>query len=638
MSGIAGIVRFDGGPTEPALVERMTAAMSFRGPDGIRHRVEGAVALGHCLLRTTPESLDEAQPLASDDGRVLLVLDGRVADPVELRRELEGRGVRLRDRSDAELVLRAYELWGPDCLRRFDGDFAFFAWDARSRTALCARDRMGNRPFHYHWRDGVFAFASDLRALHALPWVKRELNEGFLAEALADEWLSREETFWTGIVRLVAAHRMVVGANGSTPERYWSPDLEAPLPARKESDLAEAYLVILTEEVRRASRSHAPVAIEVSGGLDSSALFSLAARLEAKGSFPAPGLEGTTLLIDDGSTADELDYARAVARFVGQPLREVPPTRMPQEWYRERAEAFLDFPGYRNGAMFVDLRREARSRGCRVVVTGEGGDQWLGGERTSYAEALHAGDGPGFLRLLATDARTGGPRRALSNAVRHGLLPVLSPGLGMALRRAARRARRRTEADGTCPWLSARMNSLLLERRQRKSSAARPCVAREGQRLQLEMLDDPFSAHVLEVNERLNASLGLESRSPYLSCAIVQLAFALPERLRRSGERNKLLHVTALEGLLPRLVLDRRSKAEFSPVVRPQLDALEDAFDRAIPEALREWVDPAGLQRLFRTYVEHPTKGGPVWSLSAVLGCSEVVRAAAAALRARDVK
>ena len=319
MSGIAGIVRFDGGPTEPALVERMTAAMSFRGPDGIRHRVEGAVALGHCLLRTTPESLDEAQPLASDDGRVLLVLDGRVADPVELRRELEGRGVRLRDRSDAELVLRAYELWGPDCLRRFDGDFAFFAWDARSRTALCARDRMGNRPFHYHWRDGVFAFASDLRALHALPWVKRELNEGFLAEALADEWLSREETFWTGIVRLVAAHRMVVGANGSTPERYWSPDLEAPLPARKESDLAEAYLVILTEEVRREVEPLEGVADHVRVEVAALAGVHLD-RLGAGGADALGVVAGLLVALDHrqrmaaGEPADGLDQQRRLAR------------------------------------------------------------------------------------------------------------------------------------------------------------------------------------------------------------------------------------------------------------------------------------------------------------------------------------
>jgi len=122
MSGIAGIVRFDGAPVAPGLVETMTGAMAHRGPDGIDHWVKGSAALGQCMLRTTPESLEEQQPLTNEDASLVLVMDGRVDNWEELRRELLARGAVLRNRSDAELVLRAYEVWGDECPDRIVGE------------------------------------------------------------------------------------------------------------------------------------------------------------------------------------------------------------------------------------------------------------------------------------------------------------------------------------------------------------------------------------------------------------------------------------------------------------------------------------------------------------------------------------
>src|SRR5262252_4698116 len=219
MSGIAGVIRFDGAPVESGLVERMTGAMSHRGPDGVQHRVSGSVALGHCMLRTTAESLEEHQPLGNEDGTVVLVMDGRVDNWEELRRDLIDRGAVLRTRADAELVLRAYETWGADCLSHLEGDFALVIWDERRREALCARDRAGKKTFTYHWDGKTLAFASELHAILALPWVHAPLNEGLLAEVLADDWRSLDETFWEGVLRLPAAHRMTVSARGVRGER-----------------------------------------------------------------------------------------------------------------------------------------------------------------------------------------------------------------------------------------------------------------------------------------------------------------------------------------------------------------------------------------------------------------------------------
>ncbi len=241
MSGIAGIIRFDGGPVERGQIESMTSAMPYRGPDGIAHWLRGPVALGQCMLRTTPESLEETQPLTNEDESLVLVMDGRVDNWEELRSELLSRGARLRTRADAELVLRAYESWGEECLAHIDGDFALVIWDARRNEAFCARDRLGNKPFTYHWDGKVLTFASELHAILAMPWVPEIPNEGMIAEFIADEWYTVDETLWTGIMRLPGAHRMCVGTAGPKPECYWEPDLWTALPYTRDEEYIEHY-------------------------------------------------------------------------------------------------------------------------------------------------------------------------------------------------------------------------------------------------------------------------------------------------------------------------------------------------------------------------------------------------------------
>lgn len=226
MSGIAGIIHFDGRPVEPGQVEAMTAAMHYRGPDGINHWRRGHVALGQCMLRTTPESLEETQPLTNEDQSLVLVMDGRVDNWEELRRELLGKGAVLRTRADAELVLRAYEVWGRDCLSHIEGDFALVIWDARKQEAFCARDRVGNKPFHYHWSGDTLVFSSEVHPILDLPWVARQFNKGLMAECLGAEWLSREETFWQGVLRLIQAFRMTVSSSGPRLDEYWSRGLD----------------------------------------------------------------------------------------------------------------------------------------------------------------------------------------------------------------------------------------------------------------------------------------------------------------------------------------------------------------------------------------------------------------------------
>ena len=317
MSGIAGIIRFDGRPVEQGLITKMTAAMPYRGPDGINHWVRGSVALGQCMLRTTPKSLEETQPLTNEDESLVLVMDGWLSNWKELRAELLTKDVRLRNRADAELVLRAYEVWGAKCLAHIDGDFALVIWDARRREAFCARDRMGNKPFAYHWDGKMLMFASELHAILAMPGVPQIPNNGMIVEYISDEWFSFDETLWTGVMRLPGAHHMSVGSAGPQPVSYWTPNLNTPQPYARDEDYIEHYRDLFADCVRRLSRSHKPVAYEVSGGLNSSAVFCMAEHLRRSGKLPAPGMEGYTVALTEYEDADELSYARAVGQHLG---------------------------------------------------------------------------------------------------------------------------------------------------------------------------------------------------------------------------------------------------------------------------------------------------------------------------------
>lgn len=454
MSGIAGIVHFDGRPVAPGLIERMTAAMDYRGPDGIDHWTSGPVALGHCQRHTTPESLEEQQPVVSADGQRVLVFDGRLDNWVELRQELLRRGARLRNRSDAELALHAFEVWGDACPEHLDGDFALALWDQASRTLFAARDRTGNRALHYHWADARLSFSTDVHALFELPGVPKELDLDTVAEYLSVENMTLDRTLWAGISMLKPANAMRAGAGTFKTWCYWTPAMDMDLGCRSAQDYADAYRGLLDDVVRRQSRALGPLAIEVSGGLDSSAIFASAARLNQRGTLLAPGIDGYTLGFRGDARADEVDLALAVGRHLGHDIEVVPPTRMTLREYLQDMRRFKTFPDMPNGSMGRSIGEAAVRKHSRVLLSGTGGDEWLGGENAYFAEAIQAGRWLDLLRFMRDEQSRHGTARALWAPIRHGLLPLLPGGIRHSLRDLANRL---TDPTLSSPWLSAGM-------------------------------------------------------------------------------------------------------------------------------------------------------------------------------------
>ncbi|MEE4238144.1 MAG: hypothetical protein V2I51_15595, partial [Anderseniella sp.] len=223
MSGIAGIIHFDGKPVEPGLIEKMTGAMAHRGPDDINHWVKGSVALGHCALRVTESAGDPQQPFTID-GNVWIAADARIDARADLIRTLRSRDCAVTtDAADVELIAHAYNLFGRAFLRHIIGDFAIALWDHRKARLFCARDHFGVRPFFYVQHNGVFLFASCIDALLTHPIVPRSLDEEFIGDFLLfGNCQDAERSVYRHIRRLPPATCFELSEGACRIRRYWS--------------------------------------------------------------------------------------------------------------------------------------------------------------------------------------------------------------------------------------------------------------------------------------------------------------------------------------------------------------------------------------------------------------------------------
>ena len=623
MSGIAGIVRFDGAPVAPELLGNMMKCLAHRGPDGKSSWIAASAVLGHCMLHTTSESLEEVQPTIDEDQRNVLVMDGRIDNWEELRIDLLARGLRLRNRSDAELVLRCYETWGEACVEHLEGDFAFAIYDLAKRELFCARDALGNKPFVYHWDGQTLSFASELSAILTLPWVAKIPNEGMIAEFVASELLSVDETLWSDILRLPAANSMRARAGILECKVYWRPDLFEDLGYSRESQYIEHYRSLLTDQIRGLSRSHRPVAIEASGGLDSSAVLAVAYMLERKGQLMAPSVNAYTLAIKDYPDSNDLPYARSLAAFLEMPIEEVPPSLDYAEWYRDVGKSTCDFPGHPNGSWNLEIYKRATQSGARVLMTGTFADQLISGSNLHYVEDFVSFDLKCLTASLSYDFKDRGILGTLDVVLRNGVLPLLPDSIELKLREFNRS---RNYASLREPfWLEAKLRAELVERRKRAKVPPQDSRGTAGQSALLSSLYSPIDSLGRELNERTGARSGLEVRQPFATKKFVQFAISTPERLRARGKQGKYIHRMAMTDLLPADVVTRECKADFTALAGNQIRQRRHYLEASLAQTRPGWVTETGINRLLAFWEEYPKAGSPVWVLSRILGCDSAL-------------
>ena len=617
MSGIAGIYDLRGEPVDPALVRRMTDAGTHRGPDGAGYWIAGPIGLGHRMLHSTPESLAEKQPCSTEAGDLILVLDGRVDNRAELRAELE-TAQRLRDDTDAELVLRAYERWGPGCPARIIGDFAFAIWDGCERQLFCCRDAIGVKPLYYSADGRRFRFASELRQILEDTEVSPEPNEGMIGEYLSREITDRQETVYKGILRLPPAHSLIVRADRFTVSRYWDIDAGRAIRHRTDAEYAEHFHAVFSEAVRCRLRSSGPVGAELSGGLDSSSVVAAVASLQQAGGAIDQGFE-TFSLVFPGLACDESGHAHEVVKLHALKSNTAPASRYGLDWWLEHARRFSDFPEYPTCAMSDSLKRVARDHGVRVMLTGYGGDDWLTGSTYHYADLLSRFKIAAFARQVMWDHRAGAIERRLFSGLNYGLWPLL-PQTARSLAKLVWSPR--PALQGIDPAFAAR-TGLRDRLRRTLGPTAAPTFAQSDLRCQL---NGGWHAHRMEMLDRSAARWGLELRHPFHDRRVVELSLALPENQRRRKDRSKFVLREAMSEHLPERVRARHDKADFAHVFAEALTTpdVQRLFETPLSASLG-WVDRDHARRTYGRMVEdyaadNPAYAAPLWRLWMLFG------------------
>src|SRR5687768_9392758 len=375
MCGIAGLVATDHlDQQDSARAIAMRDIIAHRGPDDAGLFVDGHAALAHRRLSIVDLAAGH-QPLANETGQVWIVFNGEVYNHADVRPELEAAGHHYKTRSDTETLIHAYEQWGDACVEHFRGMFAFAIWDAPRRRLLLARDRLGVKPLYYAKVGNRLLFASEIKAILASGLVRAEANDGALPELLGTRYLSGSETLFKGVHRLAPGHTLVFEDGRVTIRKYWDVPVghaDPGIAALSDRDAVARFRELLEESVRIRLMADVPLGMFLSGGLDSSAIAAIMARMIDR------PLQTFSVAFKQRAFS-ELDYARQVATAIKADSHEVVIDdqdffgALPRLiWHEDEPIAHpSSIPLY-----FVSaLAREH----VTVVLTGEGSDELLAG-------------------------------------------------------------------------------------------------------------------------------------------------------------------------------------------------------------------------------------------------------------------
>jgi len=377
MCGIAGLLKFDGSGADAGLLHRMIDPLRHRGPDGTGIYTDRFAGLAHARLSVI-DIAGGQQPMHNEDRTLWITFNGEIFNYLELKAELLEKGHHFATRSDTEVILHLYEEKGEDCVRYLNGQWAFAIWDARNQRLFLSRDRLGVRPLFYTAINRTFIFGSEVKSIFAHPEVNRALDLRALDQIFTFWFTLPPRTIFQNIWELPPGHSLVVENEEITLRRHWQLDFSPrPQPpsevARQERDYADQLLELLLDAIRLRLRADVPVGAYLSGGLDSTVTTALIKR------FTNATLKTFSVSFDDPEF-DESGYQQEAVRFLDTAHQDVRCSE------RDIGRIFPDViwhtekPILRTApAPLYILSGLVRESGFKVVITGEGSDEMLGG-------------------------------------------------------------------------------------------------------------------------------------------------------------------------------------------------------------------------------------------------------------------
>ena len=561
MCGFAGVIAFGGRPVDGNVVARMGQTLEHRGPDDRGLYVAGGVGLAFRRLAILDLSPSGHQPLTSADGRLTIVFNGEIYNYIELREELRALGHVFRSSGDTEVLLHAYQEWGRNCLPKLNGMWAFLIHDARRGVVFGSRDRFGVKPLYRHRTADALYMASEIKAIRASGAYKWATNWTAAGELLCRAGhVSGNDvngTFYAGIDQVAPGTAFEIDGAGTLNEwRYWS---LANLAEREIADPVGETARLFEDAVRLRMRSDVPVGVSLSGGLDSTSIAAVMARLRGDDrklgpdeslqafSYMAPEFDESTYIRDTlGQSRALLHRVHAEPATLWNSLDQV-------LWFHDEplhsATALVGF----------EIYRSARANGVKVMLSGQGADETMAGYPVYFPD------------YWATLLRGGSPGEAWREISRHHAVHGGSPvkTLGQVALRTARGAlrsiplyrtaaavRHRQRARGAHDWFHPEIIDALPP----EDAGYGDGLLSTSLRLSVERSPLPL---YLRIEDRNSMAHSVEARLPFLDYRLVTLMFQLPAHWKMRGAQGKHVMREAMRGRIPESVRSRVDKMGF---------------------------------------------------------------------------
>jgi asparagine synthase (glutamine-hydrolysing) len=553
----------------------MRDVITHRGPDDSGLLVDGPIGLGHRRLSIVDVSAGH-QPMTNEDESLHIIYNGEIYNHAEHRPTLEARGHRYRTHCDTETILHLYEEHGTACVNHLRGMFAFAIWNQRKRELFIARDRLGVKPLYYvHRPDGSLFFASEIKALLEARAVRPEINYPALPDYLANHGTSAEETLFADVKRLLPGHTLLWKEDGRISiEKYWDvpfdadagADDESRSPRRSDADYIAEWSELFHQSVKMRLMADVPLGMFLSGGIDSSAI---AAAMSGMVSEPIK----TFSVAFQEREANELQYARLVANAFKTDHHEVVVT--PEDFFGAlpRLVWHEDEPLAHPSSVALYFVSRLASQHVKVVLTGEGSDEMLGGYERYYKTIYNLALAPAYQKLTGERLRRAIRRRIeslpLDSKMRHKLRRTflcLPPDIESLY------------FDNFAVFTRAMQSELLApEARERAGRAIKPYgdmlryFKTGGQRSLLNRMlyadTKTYLQELLMKQDQMSMAASIESRVPFLDHKLVELSARLPDHLKlRRGWTTKYVLRQSMKNVLPAPILSRKKMGFPVPV------------------------------------------------------------------------
>ncbi len=603
MCGIAGFVSATPTERQDAVLRRMGDVIRHRGPDDAGYYVDEHAHLAHRRLSII-DLAGGRQPMFNETGALAIIYNGEIFNHAAIRPELERAGHRYATRCDTETILHAYEEWGPACLSRFRGMFAFAIWDAVSKTLFCARDRLGKKPFYYFWDGRLFVFASEIKALLEHPAVSVEVEDSVLAENLGFGFTSDDRTLFRGIKKLLPGHYLTFETARAEPRiaEYW--DVPQPGEDRQNAGCRGEHEWIaevrrrLEETVEMRLMSDVPLGMFLSGGVDSSAIAAIMKRRT----------DGPVKTFSVGyreAQFSELNYAAEVARAIGTDHHEIVIGLDDFFGALPRLVWHEDEPIAWPSSVSLYFVSRLASEQVKVVLTGEGSDELFGGYERYLWNMLNARAGrvyrfvPGPLRRLISGQLDSSPllKASLRRKLRHTFLGRDGAIESIFL------------DNFYCGFSREELGRLLASDGARMYAGYLALWnSRPHAQLLPRMLYADQKTYLVELlmkQDQMSMACSIESRVPFLDHEFAEFAMTIPDNLKIRGRTQKYILKKAVEDLLPHDIVYRKKMGFPTPLRRwlmqPETEPLFAAL--AAPDGLlASYIDISEMNSLLERH------------------------------------